>query len=534
MKLSKPWRIALRILAGVAVAFCLAFAIGVYWVSHHAREFVVNSLHRQFHADVQIESFEMKMYPAIQVTGSGLVMHLPGREDLPPLISVQSFSAQTRWSAMLVRHISHVTLVGLQITVPTGQPADVEGQSSSNLMGRLTGVLMDDVQTVNAKITILPKDASKQPEVIDVASFQAHSLSADGKMQGHATVRSIIPPGDILADVTFGPWDGDVPARTPVSGTFSFQNADLSTLPGGVAGTLSTEGHLDGMMERIAADGSAKAPDFSLKTSEHPVDLTAKFHVIIDGAEGETRIDHLEAHFLHSTLAATGTVAGTPGQQGKAVKLDLSAMDARVEDILALTNKDQPAMTGNIGLNTTFVLPAGPQNDPMNQMVLSNGSFNIDEVVFTSQSVEKNVNKLSMRSRGNTGDMPADQNVASEMRGRFEVQSGVMTFSELTFHVPGAHVRMIGTLGLANQTFGLHGMLDMDAPLSQTTTGVGSFLLKAVQPLFSKPGGGTRVFFMLLGTEKNPIYSLDLHHKDLENTLNPSANQNITADASGH
>jgi len=527
MKLSKGWKLVLRIAVGVAVVVCLGAAIGIEWATHHVRELVVNSLQKQFHADVQLDSIEMKMGRPIQVTGTGLVMHLQGREDLPPIISIKSFSAQAWWSGLLRRHISHVTLAGLEIIVPTGQPGDDERARDASLMARVTGVLMDDVQSDNVKVTVLPAQPGKQPEIIDIASLRGHSVSGDGKMAADAVIRSAVPPGNILSSGTFGPWDGDVPARTPISGSFSFRNADLSTIPGGIAGTLSAEGHYEGIIEKISVDGTADVPDFSTKTSEHPVDLAAKFHAVIDGADEVTRLQTLDAHFLDTTLHATGTIAGTPGQQGKAVSLDLNADDARIEDILVLTVKDQPAMTGNVRLHTTLFLPAGPQNDPMNQVIL-NGGFNVDHVVFTDHAAEQKVNTLSMRSRGQTGDV-SDDNVASEMHGKFDVQNGVMTFSELRFDVPGAHVQMVGTFGLAHQDFDMHGTLDMDVELSQTTTGVKSFLLKAVNPLFAKPGGGSRIYFKMLGTEKMPIYLLDLHHKTADKTQDQTQSKSNAA-----
>ncbi|MGC1188194.1 MAG: AsmA-like C-terminal region-containing protein [Candidatus Acidiferrales bacterium] len=534
MKLSKGWKITLRVAGGIVLALCIVFVIGVEYATHHIRQVVVKSLQKQFHADVQLDSIEMKMGSPIQVTGAGLVMYPQGHDDSPPLISIKSFSAQARWSGLLRRHIAHLTIVGLEVTVPTGQPGDDERARESNFIGRFTGVLFDDVESENAKVTVLPSESGKQPEVIDVASLRGHSISGDGKLAADATIRSAIPPGDIVTTGTFGPWDPDVPARTPVSGSFSFKDVDLSTLPGGLAGRLSAEGQYGGIIEKLNVDGTAAAPDFATKTSEQPVDLKANFHVVIDGAKEETRLQNLDAHFEHSTLHAVGTIAGTPGQQGQAIHLDVSATDARIEDLLALTVKDKPALTGNIRLNTTLILPAGPQNDPMNQMTL-NGSFDIDQVVFTDHAAEKKVTTLSMRSQGQTGDVQEDDSVASAMQGMFQVQNGVMTFSDLNFQVPGARVHLVGTIGLEHQNFDMHGVLDMRAQISQTTTGVKSFLLKAVNPLFSKPGGGSRIFFNIGGTEKIPIYTLDLHHKAApDKTPDQSSTKTNTAAAQGN
>jgi hypothetical protein len=534
MKMSKRGkRIVLGVVAGVCLVLCLAFAIGVRWASRHPREFVVKSLQQQFHGDVRLDSIEMKMYPSVQISGAGLAIYLAGREDLPPVIAVKSFTAEANWSGLArwPHHVAHLTLVGLQITIPAGLPGEEDARArSASLARRFSGVYFDDVETENATLTVLPRDAGKQPEVLNIVTLRGRSISGDTHLAVQATLRNAVPPCDIVTDGTFGPWNPDLPALTPVSGAFSLNNADLSTVSKAVAGTLSAEGRYNGVIENISANGTTDAPDFSMQPAAHQVDLTTAFHVVVDGANGEMGVEALDVHFLHSTIHATGIVAGTLGQQGQAVKMELSATDARTEEILLLTNKGEPAMTGNIRLHTTLSLPAGPQNDPMNQMA-AEGSFELDKVVFSDVTAEKRMNSLSARSSGQNGNAPAEIDVASEMQGKFAIQNGVMTFSDLRFQVPGARVRMIGTLGLENQNFDLRGRLDVDASLSKMGPARVSFLLKAVQPFFSKPGGGSRIFFKLDGTVAHPIYLLDLHPTDQEKTADQAPNNTDEARA---
>jgi hypothetical protein len=51
----------------------------------------------------------------------------------------------------------------------------------------------------------------------------------------------------------------------------------------------------------------------------------------------------------------------------------------------------------------------------------------------------------------------------------------------------------------------------LDAKLSQTTTGVKSFLLKAVDPFFKGKNGGTDIPFKITGTKDHPVFGLDRH-----------------------
>ena len=53
----------------------------------------------------------------------------------------------------------------------------------------------------------------------------------------------------------------------------------------------------------------------------------------------------------------------------------------------------------------------------------------------------------------------------------------------------------------------------MQAKLSQTMTGVKSFVLKAVDPFFRK-NGQTEVPIKIMGQREHPSFGLDLGHKD--------------------
>jgi AsmA-like C-terminal region len=528
MKLTKPWKIVLAVVVCAVLVYSSIFAAGLIWVSRHGRQVILQQIQKQFHGDVQLDSLNIKVHPHVQISGTNVMVYFRGRHDLPPLISIKSFTVEASWLGLwrLPRHISHITLVGLQITIPAGvhrdQIVEQRPRRRFSLGGRFHDIYMDDIQADDATLTILPKEAGKEPHVYDIASFHAHSTSGDGRLGFQATLRIPVPPGNVISNGSFGPWDGDAPGETPVSGSYTYDNADLSHFKG-VSGILSSKGSYDGVLERIGVDGTTDTPDFSVDSGGHQFDLTATFQAIVDGENGDTTLDPVDAHFRHTNLHCTGVVAGVPGEKGKTVRLHITTEGARMEDLLLLAVKDEPAMTGDVRLDTAFLLPPRSKNDVLHRLFLDS-TFNVDKVVFTSQGVEQKVDKLSMRSRGQHGDVPDGENIASEMRGRFRLQDGVITFSDLNFSVPGADVHVIGTFGLDNQALDFHGTFDMQASLSQTQTGVKSFLLRAVNPFFSKPGGGSRIPFKIGGTEKFPIYSLDLHRKreDQVDDLNKS------------
>jgi hypothetical protein len=56
----------------------------------------------------------------------------------------------------------------------------------------------------------------------------------------------------------------------------------------------------------------------------------------------------------------------------------------------------------------------------------------------------------------------------------------------------------------------LRGTLKLDAKLSQTTTGIKSFLLKAIDPLFKKKDAGAVIPIKVTGTRSQPSFGLDV------------------------
>jgi hypothetical protein len=89
-----------------------------------------------------------------------------------------------------------------------------------------------------------------------------------------------------------------------------------------------------------------------------------------------------------------------------------------------------------------------------------------------------------------------------------------LTFSTLTYDLPGAEVRLVGNYSLDGAQFDFHGNLQTDAKLSQmVASGWKSFLLKAVDPFFTKDGKGAQIPIAITGTKDAPKFGLDLKHK---------------------
>ena len=99
----------------------------------------------------------------------------------------------------------------------------------------------------------------------------------------------------------------------------------------------------------------------------------------------------------------------------------------------------------------------------------------------------------------------------SDLSGRFALKDGSLSFSDLSFGLPGALVRLHGSYGLRSEAIAFEGTLRMDATISEAAGGgLKGFFLKAVDPVFRKKGAGALVPLKIGGTRDKPQFGLDV------------------------
>jgi hypothetical protein len=517
--------LALTILGSVAAAVIVAGVIVVnrasQEISPHARQWAIDWLSAKFQSDVELAEFNISVGRVVKVDGGGLALYFHGRHDVPPLISIQHFSVEADILRMLraPRHVSVVHLTGLEINIPPrGQPKPaLKASPSAPTPGatvdptKAASIIVDAIDCDKTTLTILPRDSTKTPQVYDISRLTMKNKSANGAMAYRAVLSNPVPPGDIIDSGDFGPWQTSDPGTTPVSGNFTYKNADLGIFKG-IGGILSSNGKFTGILENLDVNGTTDTPDFVVTSGDLKVHLTTKYHAVVDGTNGDTLLQPVEASFRKTVIDARGAVVGTPGKPGKTITLDLTSSKARIEDLLALVVKGNPSMTGDVRLKTKFILPHG--SVPIADRIFLDGSFDIDRAHFTQTAIQGKFDTLSNRSRGETNPDEEDQNVVSRMSGKFKLQDGVISLTGLTFDVPGAHIQLAGTYKIDGEEIDFTGELYTDARISQMTTGVKSFFLKAVDPFFEKKGHGAVLPIKITGTAQQPAYALDLRHKD--------------------
>jgi hypothetical protein len=165
-------------------------------------------------------------------------------------------------------------------------------------------------------------------------------------------------------------------------------------------------------------------------------------------------------------------------------------------------------MTGAVTLKTHLVIPAGDE-DVVDKLQLA-GDFQLAQARFTNLDVQRRVDALSRTGQGDEISADERESAVSNLRGRFALRDGSIRFSHLTFAVPGAIVQIAGIYNLRSEAIDFAGDLLLDATLAEMTTGFKAVMARVAQPLFRRPGGGSKLPIRISGTRSKPQFGLDI------------------------
>jgi hypothetical protein len=543
------------ILAILAIGALIAGNIFLHRAGPMLKAKVIETLSNRFDSRVELAQFHVIFNGGFHVSGEGLKLypnHLDGHE---PLFAINKFSFRVfDWRQLLHTPLTvdRVQVSGLSIHLPPKDQRSNMPHVGGHGNGKID-ILVRVIDVDQADLVIENGKPGKVPLDFVIHKLVLQSVGNGRPMRFHATLINPKPIGNIDSTGDFGPFDTDSPGDTPVDGTYSFSHADLGTIKG-IGGILSSEGKYQGQLDHIVVDGKTTTPDFSLDIAHRPVPLNTTFHAIVDGTNGDTYLQPVDAWLQNTHIVAKGAVVRVQGVKGRDIHLDVTIDPGHIEDVLHLSLKDpNPIMTGQLQLHTKFDLPPGPASvtDKLNLQ----GSFALSDTRFTSDKIQSKVDELSLRGQGkakeanqegqavkdeaqNKGDSKSDDsknssgkdqdqnksssgqnqadlaNIASNMRGNFTFGNAKITLPAINFRVPGADIALHGVYGIDNQSLDFNGLARLDAHISQMVTGWKSWLLKPVDPFFAKDGAGTQVPIKVGGSTQHPAIGLDFGHKD--------------------
>jgi len=470
------------------------------------------ALEERFGGQVAVDSLSITILPWPRLDGRGLVIRRDGRTDVPPLIQIASFSTSAGVFGLLRRpvRVGRVALEGLEINVPPGG-LDINGDNDKDKTGerpkppKTSPLIVGTLTSERAVLRILRRTPGKQPRLFEIHQLDMRGVGANEPWPFRARLTNPKPPGLIDVDGTFGPWNPAEPARTALAASYTFQNADLGIFDD-IQGILSSSGQFAGVLERIEVMGRTSVPGFALTDVGNQVPLETQFHSIVDGTNGNTLLEPVDALLGTTKIHTSGGVVEIEGQKGRTITLDVVMTEAALEDVLRLAVKgDRPPLTGGLKLRASLLIPPGDRK-AMDKLQLD-GTFEVATARFTKATLQAKVDAFSTKASGKQDETPDP--VVSNFNGRFRMRDGVIHLSNVTFAMPGARVNVSGHYTLRTQALDFQGTVRLDAKLSSLTTGVRSFLLRAVDGLF-RHDGITVVPISVGGTASQPAVTLDV------------------------
>ena len=565
----------------VVVAAGTTLAVIARHLQPYLRARLVSGLEQRFRTRVELDRFNVALGNGLEgewgiwATGQGLRIWPPdqrqiGREEVPgPFIALDEFRFHVplRYPPGRSITISRVRLNGLKIDVPpasqrnksssvgqapttarllpaaanlassVARPGDRQshagtrpGQGSANDQSIeaavLASILVKRIDCENAQLILETDKPGKLSLSFAISRVQLRNVTAGQPIEFEAELTNPKPVGVIHAAGSLGPWPTDDPGETPIRGRYAFSHADLSTFRG-IAGILSSNGNFEGTLRTVAVDGDADVPDFRLTHFGNAEPLHTHFHARVDGTNGDTWLDAVDATLGSSHILTRGQVvrvrprdsanaqpyasANLPplADSGHDITLKVNVDRGRIEDFLRLANRSQtPLLTGTIVLNASLHIPPGA--DPVYQRLQADGTFKLDQARFTDQKLQSHILDLSLRGLGRPGAIKTSDagSISSAMEGAFHMAGAVITLPDLQYTVPGAAIQLEGKYPLEG-ALSFDGTARMQATVSQMIGGWKGVLLRPADRLFRGAGAGTVVPILIRGPHDAPEFSVD-------------------------
>ena len=481
---------------------------------------VIDTLSTRFNSRVELDSLDVSLVKGLEVSGKGLRIYAP--DDVvaagatAPMISLEHFRFHAPLRGLFVKptHVGTVYVSGMEIHIPPREARAAAPQTGKKKKGKIE-VLVDQIEVENSHLYIDTFKPNKDPKHFELQHIRMRDVGPSLPWKYDAVLVNAIPRGDIHATGDFGPWNNEEPGDSLVTGKYTFDNADLGSIKG-IGGMLSSVGTFHGQLDRIEADGTTHTPDFSLDTAHYPMNLDTTFHAIVDGTSGDTYLQPVHAKLGSSEFTCAGAVVNVKGK-GHITDLDVNIPNGHLSDFLMLAVKTKPAiMQAGVGMKMHLRIPYGKES--VTQKLEMDGGFTLHNIHFTNAKVQDKVDMLSLRAQGNPQDAkPGAPDVSSNMQGKLTSRNGHLNFPMLHYALPGGQIALQGTYSMDGKQFNFFGKVRTEAKISEMIASKWkSFLLKPIDPFFHHNGAGAEIPVKITGTEDEPHFGLDLHHKTPE------------------
>ena len=167
---------------------------------------VAQALQDRFARNVKIGTFRRTYFPPGFVAQDIQFLHRK-RQDLPPLITVQTLTVRGSYGGLLRIHqdIDTVQIAGLHVLIPP-KPSDGTKQVfplTTSVSGK--NLSIGEIATDNAVLEFLPRQRGGDRFVLKIDHLVLNHVGESNPLTFHARFNNTEPPGEIRSDGQFGP-----------------------------------------------------------------------------------------------------------------------------------------------------------------------------------------------------------------------------------------------------------------------------------------------------------------------------------------
>lgn len=465
-------------------------------------------LERTFRSKVVVKRYHRTYFPHPGYVAEGVTFYRHGDMQIPPLATLDRMTVVGTWTNLIFHphQLFEIRLGGLHIQIPA--PGTKARWTDFNEGVVASSSQRVEIETIVADGTTLDflGGNGKTPLRLRFSTLQVHNVQQGQPLGFYARVLIPKPQGIVLANGSVGPFRTNDYGGTPLTGTYSLENADLGQVHG-VSGHAAGSGHYKGTFSQIEIAGQASVPDFRAATA-HRVRLDASYRVLVNGTNGDVYIQDTQVRTGANLITASGSVVGKPNQ----VNLTIATKDSHIEDLLRIVEHDEPSVAGRVSFHAAVNLGNGSR--VFLQRLGLKGQISLAQVSFTKAHTQQQMNAFAARVQK---DPPKDIEgapvpVTATASSPTTFRDGMAYFPDVHISLPGTNAYLHGTFNLLDTHLHFTGKVDLQQSISHVATGWKSALLKPLAPFFRHRDAGAIVSIAVTGTARQPKITQDVLH----------------------
>jgi hypothetical protein len=283
----------------------------------------LDTLRGVFAGDVQVQSFDVSLWPRVQMSARGMTI---GDNPAHPLIRAEIADAQC---GLLPWHVRRLALRGLSLHLPAVRVAGAKKPAY------VWNVSIDEIVSEGVYLEILPSGGKQTPLHFELARLRLNNFNPAGVADFSADLAIGELGALIQTSGRLGPWNALDPSATPLQGVYAMPRCDLAALPE-LRGAVSSNGRFRGILQRIEISGAASASEFSLSPEERPQPLRATFQAAVDAWDGSASIEQVQGLLHTGEFVASGFVRNVQDDRRRDIAVRLSVIRGRLHDVVPL------------------------------------------------------------------------------------------------------------------------------------------------------------------------------------------------------